>query len=277
MQPLSSLSRSGGPANLPVTMRAVRAASDEICSCCDHPCATLAVPLEASAQVPVTALSPEQQLEALKDADPKEAANKKLVYDFWREVFVGRDMTKAETYMAESYIQHNPNVPTGRAPFVAFFGTRPASPQSLRSTISSRSSATATSSPLHSAASCPTRQNRVRLTLPPGSTCSASKTARSPSTGTTARSSRPRRRGSCRARCNCGRKSASVEEVNVDAADDHRKDRYPEHGFNEQSVATLKVLEGHRENSVNRCSSKLATATGWRLCAKSHRCAAGGI
>jgi len=90
--------------------------------------ATLAVPLAASAQVPVTALSPEQQLEALKDADPKEAANKKLVYDFWREVFVGRDMTRAETYMAESYIQHNPNVPTGRAPFVAFFGTRPSQP-----------------------------------------------------------------------------------------------------------------------------------------------------
>jgi len=90
---------------------------------------TLAISLGAvSAQVPVTALSPEQQLEALKDVDPKEAANKKLVYDFWREVFVGRDMTKAETYMAESYIQHNPNVPTGRAPFVAFFGTRPSQP-----------------------------------------------------------------------------------------------------------------------------------------------------
>ena len=61
---------------------------------------TLALPLKASAQVPVTALSPAQQIDALKDADPKEAANKKLVYDFWREVFVGRDMTKAEIYMA---------------------------------------------------------------------------------------------------------------------------------------------------------------------------------
>jgi predicted SnoaL-like aldol condensation-catalyzing enzyme len=90
--------------------------------------ATLAIPLKAQAQAPVVALSPEQQLEALKDADPKEAANKKLVYDFWREVFVARDMTKAETYMAESYIQHNPNVATGRAPFVAFFGSKPAQP-----------------------------------------------------------------------------------------------------------------------------------------------------
>src|SRR5262245_42753404 len=89
---------------------------------------TSLVPLRALAQVPVIALSPEQQIEALKDADPKEAANKRLVYDFWREVFVGRDMTKAETYMAESYVQHNPNVPTGRAPFVAFFGSRPSQP-----------------------------------------------------------------------------------------------------------------------------------------------------
>ena len=49
------------------------------------------------------------------------AANKRLVYDFWREVFEGAHMELADKYMAESYIQHNPNVPTGRAAFVAFF------------------------------------------------------------------------------------------------------------------------------------------------------------
>ena len=87
-----------------------------------------AAPLAALAQVPVVVLSPAEQLEAMKDSDPKEAINKKLVYDFWREVFVGRDMSKAEVYLAESYIQHNPNVPTGRAPFVAFFGSRPSQP-----------------------------------------------------------------------------------------------------------------------------------------------------
>jgi predicted SnoaL-like aldol condensation-catalyzing enzyme len=85
-------------------------------------------PLSASGQVPVKVLSPPEQLEALQDSDPKEAANKKLVYDFWREVFVGRDMSKAEQYLAESYIQHNPNVPTGRASFVAFFGRKPKEP-----------------------------------------------------------------------------------------------------------------------------------------------------
>ena len=57
----------------------------------------------------------------LASADPKLAANKKLVFDFWREVFEAGHMDLADRYMAESYIQHNPNVPTGRAAFVAFF------------------------------------------------------------------------------------------------------------------------------------------------------------
>ncbi len=30
-------------------------------------------------------------------------------------------MELAEKYMAESYVQHNPNVPTGRAAFIDFF------------------------------------------------------------------------------------------------------------------------------------------------------------
>jgi predicted SnoaL-like aldol condensation-catalyzing enzyme len=57
----------------------------------------------------------------LASSDARLAANKRLVYDFWREVFEAGHMDLAEKYMAESYIQHNPNVPTGRAAFVAFF------------------------------------------------------------------------------------------------------------------------------------------------------------
>lgn len=57
----------------------------------------------------------------LASADPQLAANKRLAYDFWREVFEARHMELAAKYMAESYIQHNPNVPTGRAAFVEFF------------------------------------------------------------------------------------------------------------------------------------------------------------
>lgn len=73
----------------------------------------------AHAQAPVQATSDHQQL--LASADPTLAANKRLVYDFWREVFEGGHLELADKYLAESYIQHNPNVPSGRAGFVGFF------------------------------------------------------------------------------------------------------------------------------------------------------------
>ena len=74
----------------------------------------------ASAQLPVT-VHPDQQA-LLKSDDPKLAANKKLVFDFWREVFQTRNMDLAPKYMAENYMQHNPTVATGRQPFMDFFG-----------------------------------------------------------------------------------------------------------------------------------------------------------
>jgi len=79
----------------------------------------LIVSLPVQAQVPVTANPNHEQM--LASTDPKLAANKRLVYDFWREVFEGGHLNLADRYMAESYIQHNPNVATGRAAFVEFF------------------------------------------------------------------------------------------------------------------------------------------------------------
>ena len=73
----------------------------------------------ATAQVAVQAHPNQEQM--LISGDARLAANKRLVYDFWREVFEGAHMEFADKYMAESYIQHNPNVPTGRAAFVEFF------------------------------------------------------------------------------------------------------------------------------------------------------------
>ena len=95
--------------------------------------AALAVaPLAANAQLPVQAAADQSAL--LASADPHLAANKKLVYDFWREVFEAGHMDLAEKYMAEGYIQHNPNVPTGRAAFVAFF-TQFVKPKAIQPTI----------------------------------------------------------------------------------------------------------------------------------------------
>jgi predicted SnoaL-like aldol condensation-catalyzing enzyme len=71
-------------------------------------------------QVPVSAVSDQTPL--LASADKHLAANKRLVYDFWREVFEGGHLDLADKYLAENYIQHNPNVSTGRAAFVNFFG-----------------------------------------------------------------------------------------------------------------------------------------------------------
>jgi predicted SnoaL-like aldol condensation-catalyzing enzyme len=73
----------------------------------------------ALAQVRVEA-SPNQEL-LLASPDATLAANKRLAYDFWREVLEAGHMELADRYLAEGYIQHNPNVPTGRAGFVEFF------------------------------------------------------------------------------------------------------------------------------------------------------------
>jgi predicted SnoaL-like aldol condensation-catalyzing enzyme len=81
--------------------------------------AILTLSSAALAQLPVRANLNQTQL--LASPDPRLAANKRLVYDFWREVFEAGHMELAGKYMAESYMQHNPNVPTGRAAFVAFF------------------------------------------------------------------------------------------------------------------------------------------------------------
>lgn len=74
----------------------------------------------AAAQVPVVANPDHERM--LASTDAKLAANKRLVYDFWREVLEAGHLDKAEQYLSEGYAQHNPNVPTGRAGFVEFFG-----------------------------------------------------------------------------------------------------------------------------------------------------------
>ncbi len=80
----------------------------------------------AHAQVPPVAAD---QMALLKSDDPKLARNKKHVFDFWRIVYEGGHVDQAPKYMAEGYVQHNPNLPSGRATFVKFFSTqRPPKP-----------------------------------------------------------------------------------------------------------------------------------------------------
>jgi predicted SnoaL-like aldol condensation-catalyzing enzyme len=52
----------------------------------------------------------------------KEQANLKFVLDWWRDVLQARHLDLTAKYQADNYIQHNINVPTGRAGFMEFFG-----------------------------------------------------------------------------------------------------------------------------------------------------------
>ena len=63
----------------------------------------------------------QDQKAMLYSKNAKLAQNKKLVYDFWREILEAGHIEFADKYMMESYIQHNPNVATGRQPIVDYF------------------------------------------------------------------------------------------------------------------------------------------------------------
>ncbi|NNP72925.1 polyketide cyclase [Acinetobacter defluvii] len=50
------------------------------------------------------------------------AQNKKIVTDFYEGVFLKHQVQEySDRYIGEQYIQHNPHVPDGKAPFVNYF------------------------------------------------------------------------------------------------------------------------------------------------------------
>jgi len=81
----------------------------------------------AAGQVPPTGVSDQAAL--LESKDPKLAANKKLVFDMWRAIVQAGHTELAPRYFTKSYIQHNPNVASGRDAMVAYMkATRPVQP-----------------------------------------------------------------------------------------------------------------------------------------------------
>jgi predicted SnoaL-like aldol condensation-catalyzing enzyme len=73
--------------------------------------------------------SAEAQQALLESPDPQLAANKRLVYDMYRHIVQGGHADLADKFFTESYIQHNPNVASGRDALVAYIsGSRPARP-----------------------------------------------------------------------------------------------------------------------------------------------------
>ena len=58
----------------------------------------------------------------LASSDPKLAANKKLVWDMWRDVLASaHHIDEADKFLAPEYHQHNPNAETGLAGVKAYF------------------------------------------------------------------------------------------------------------------------------------------------------------
>lgn len=79
-----------------------------------------------AAQLPV---EPHPNPRALQgSADATLAANKRLVFDFWRTVVAARHAERAADYLAEDYVEHDPSVPTGRAGLLERVGRAPPSP-----------------------------------------------------------------------------------------------------------------------------------------------------
>lgn len=84
------------------------------------------LPVSEGGPIPVTGATTAADQEAmLASDDPRLAANKRLVFDVWRNIVdAGREELAAQ-WIHEDYIQHNPNAATGRAGMQAYFATRP--------------------------------------------------------------------------------------------------------------------------------------------------------
>jgi predicted SnoaL-like aldol condensation-catalyzing enzyme len=81
----------------------------------------------AQAQIPPVAVADQKAL--LKSKDPKLSANKKLVFDMYRAIVNAGRYDMAEKFFTKEYIQHNPNVASGRDQLVEYIRkTRPVRP-----------------------------------------------------------------------------------------------------------------------------------------------------
>ncbi len=85
----------------------------------------------AAAQLPVE--THPDQLSLLPSADAALAANKKLAFDFWREVVQARHVDRIAAYVAESFVEHDSAGTSGRDALAAALARRP--PETVKSTI----------------------------------------------------------------------------------------------------------------------------------------------
>src|SRR5687768_492870 len=84
--------------------------------------AALAPPLAAqeSLTMSVPPVVAQDHAALLASDDPRLAANKRLVYDMYRIVLQGGHWDRAQEFIAEGYIQHNPNAAQGLAGLIDY-------------------------------------------------------------------------------------------------------------------------------------------------------------
>jgi predicted SnoaL-like aldol condensation-catalyzing enzyme len=95
--------------------------------------AVFLVPGLCAAQVPVMPATDQPAL--LESPDPQLARNKKLVYDYFREVLEAGHTDLVEKYIAADFVQHDPNMTGGRDRFAAFVKARRPVPQPFQPTL----------------------------------------------------------------------------------------------------------------------------------------------
>lgn len=133
--------------------------------------------IAAFALVPALMAAPVLAQTATRDF-AQEEANRKLVIEFYDTVFNKHEVDKGAAVLVDSYKQHNPMVPDGKAPFVNYFT---ASSRRIRSRR--RGSFAAPRMAIWSICTFIRRKMKV-IAAGPSSIFSGSPTARSPSTGT---------------------------------------------------------------------------------------------
>jgi len=87
------------------------------------------VPLpEDGGPQPVTGVTGAVQLALLESADSRLAANKRLVFDAWREIVDAGRADDVERYLDAGFIEHNPAAASGPEGFREYFAARTARP-----------------------------------------------------------------------------------------------------------------------------------------------------
>jgi predicted SnoaL-like aldol condensation-catalyzing enzyme len=84
----------------------------------------------ASAQEPVVGAADSNAL--FHSSDPKLDANKQVAYYILKDILEAGSIEAVDRYLTERYIQHNPNIPSGREELKKSLGMRESKPISSR-------------------------------------------------------------------------------------------------------------------------------------------------